>query len=181
MRIQPTSLDGVLVIDPKISRDSRGFFMESWNRRSFADAVGVDVDFVQDNHSRSAGSVLRGIHYQVGRPQGKLVRVVSGRIFDVAVDLRRASPTFGRWVGIELSAENHRQLWIPVGFGHAFLVLSDAAEVLYKATEYWMPQHDRSLRWDDPDIGIEWPLDTTPVLSSKDSQAPWLVSADVFL
>lgn len=180
MRIQATPLDGVLVIEPKVFRDERGFFMESWNRRAFSNAVGTDVDFVQDNHSRSVAGVLRGIHYQVVHPQGKLVRAASGRIFDVAVDLRRSSPTFGQWFGTELSEENRRQLWIPEGFGHAFVVLSDVADVLYKATEYWMPEHDRSLRWDDARIAIAWPLTAAPLLSPKDAQAPDLATADVF-
>lgn len=180
MRIEPTLLPGVLVIEPRVFRDERGFFMESWNRRAFADAVGSDVDFVQDNHSHSIRGVLRGIHYQVVHPQGKLVRAVSGRIFDVAVDLRRSSPTFARWAGVELSDENRRQLWIPEGFGHAFVVLSESADVLYKATDYWMPEHDRSLRWDDARVGIEWPLDSAPLVSPKDAQAPDLSTADVF-
>lgn len=180
MRIETTPLEGVLVIEPRVFRDERGFFMESWNRRAFSNAVGADVDFVQDNQSRSVAGVLRGIHYQVVHPQGKLVRAVSGRIFDVAVDLRRSSPTFGQWFGAELSDENRRQLWIPEGFGHAFVVLSDVADVLYKATEYWMPEHDRSLRWDDARVAIQWPLSTAQLLSPKDAQAPDLSTADVF-
>jgi dTDP-4-dehydrorhamnose 3,5-epimerase len=180
VRVEPTPLAGVFVVEPKVFRDERGFFMESWNRRTFADAVGSDVDFVQDNQSRSVAGVLRGIHYQVVHPQGKLVRVVAGRIFDVAVDLRRSSPAFGQWFGAELSDENRRQLWIPEGFGHAFVVLSEVADVLYKATEYWMPEHDRSLRWDDPQVSIRWPLASAPVLSPKDAQAPRLADADVF-
>jgi dTDP-4-dehydrorhamnose 3,5-epimerase len=180
MRVQVTPLDGVLVFEPRVFRDERGFFMESWNRRALGNAVGMDVDFVQDNHSRSVAGVLRGIHYQVVHPQAKLVRVVRGRIFDVAVDLRRSSPTFGQWFGAELSEDNMRQMWIAEGFGHAFVVLSDVADVLYKATEYWMPEHDRSLRWDDAQVAIQWPLSTAPLLSPKDAQAPDLSSADLF-
>jgi dTDP-4-dehydrorhamnose 3,5-epimerase len=180
MRVESTPLAGVFVVEPKVFRDERGFFMESWNRRTFANAVGSDVDFVQDNQSRSVAGVLRGIHYQVVHPQAKLVRVVAGRIFDVAVDLRRSSPTFAQWFGVELSEENHRQLWVPEGFGHAFFVLSEVADVLYKATEYWMPEHDRSLRWDDPQVGVRWPLSSAPLLSPKDAQAPRLADADVF-
>ncbi len=180
MRIQTTPLPGVLVIEPRVFSDERGFFMESWNRQAFSNAVGTDVDFVQDNHSRSVAGVLRGLHYQVVHPQGKLVRAVSGRIFDVAVDLRRSSPTFGQWFGTELSADNRRELWIPEGFGHGFVVLSDVADVLYKATEYWTPEHDRSLRWDDPQLGISWPLTSAPLLSPKDAKAPDLTTADVF-
>lgn len=153
--------------------------MESWNRRAFA-SRGLDLEFVQDNHSRSARGVLRGLHYQVHEPQGKLVRVVSGAVFDVAVDLRRSSPDFGRWVGYELSADNKRMLWVPPGFGHGFLVLSETADFLYKTTAYYAPQWDRGVRWNDPDIGIDWPLDGAPTLSAKDEAAPWLRDAEVY-
>lgn len=183
MKVTPTALADVLVLEPKVFGDERGFFQESWNARMFRDATGLDVGFVQDNHSRSARNVLRGIHYQVVRPQGKLVRVVSGAVFDVAVDLRRSSPDFGRWVGVELSADNKKQLWIPPGFGHAFLVLSAAADFLYKTTEYWIGPYDRALRWNDPALGIAWPgLDdaTPPILASKDAAAPLLADAEVF-
>jgi len=180
MKVTTTSLPGVLVLEPRIFGDARGYFLESWNARAFAQATGLDVSFVQDNHSRSTRGVLRGIHYQVQRPQGKLVRVVSGMVFDVAVDLRRSSPTFGRWEGIELSAENQRQLWIPPGFGHAFLVLSDATDFLYKTTEYWIQEFDRALRWDDPALAIRWPLERAPVLAEKDAHAALLGQADVF-
>jgi dTDP-4-dehydrorhamnose 3,5-epimerase len=180
MNVVPTSLPGVVVLEPRVFGDERGFFLESWNARTFVDATGLDVQFVQDNHSRSARNVLRGIHYQVVRPQGKLVRVVSGAVFDVAVDLRASSPTFGHWDGVELSAQNHRQLWIPPGFGHGFLVLSDSADFLYKTTEYWIQQHDRAVRWDDPALGIRWPLAGAPVLADKDARAPLLAAAEVF-
>jgi dTDP-4-dehydrorhamnose 3,5-epimerase len=181
MKAVPTALPEVLVLEPRVFGDERGFFMESWNRRDFAQATGLDVNFVQDNHSRSARNVLRGIHYQVVRPQGKLVRVVTGAVFDVAVDLRRSSPRFGRWIGVELSADNKRQLWVPPGFGHAFLVLSENADFLYKTTEYWMPEHDRVLRWNDPRLAIEWPLGgVSPVLAQKDRDAPVLSDAEVY-
>lgn len=183
MNVIQTDLPGVLLLEPKVFGDARGFFLESWNRRTFAD-LGLELDFVQDNHSRSARGVLRGIHYQIRQPQGKLVRVVSGSVFDVAVDLRRQSPHFGRWVGYELSAQNHRMLWIPPGFGHAFLVLSDSADFLYKTTEYYAPEWDRGVRWDDPDIGIDWPVATlpghAPQLSAKDATQPLLKDAEVF-
>jgi dTDP-4-dehydrorhamnose 3,5-epimerase len=160
--------------------DDRGFFFESWNAKTFADATGLTVEFVQDNHSLSRRGVLRGIHYQVVRPQGKLVRVVAGTVLDVAVDLRRSSPRFGRWVAVELSAENHRQLWVPPGFGHAFVVMSEAATFLYKTTDYWFAEHDRSLRWNDPALGINWQLQGEPVLAPKDASAPLLADAEVF-
>jgi dTDP-4-dehydrorhamnose 3,5-epimerase len=181
LKVVPTALPEVLILEPKVFGDERGFFMESWNARTFAEATGLDVQFVQDNHSRSAKDVLRGIHYQVVKPQGKLVRVVSGAVFDVAVDLRRSSPSFGRWVGIELSAENKRQLWVPPGFGHAFLVLSDYADFLYKTTEYWIAQHERSLRWNDPTVAVQWPLaGALPQLAAKDAAAPLLTEAEVY-
>ncbi|MCC6813093.1 MAG: dTDP-4-dehydrorhamnose 3,5-epimerase, partial [Rubrivivax sp.] len=158
MHVIPTALAGVLVLEPRVFGDDRGFFMESYNRRSFAQATGLDIDFVQDNHSRSRKGVLRGLHYQLRQPQGKLVRVTHGAVFDVAVDIRRGSPTFGRWVGVELSADNHRQLWVPPGLAHGFVVLSDSADFLYKTTDYYAPEHERSIAWDDPAIGIDWPL-----------------------
>jgi dTDP-4-dehydrorhamnose 3,5-epimerase len=181
LRTTATALPGVLMLEPQVVGDQRGFFLESWNAAAFGAAVGQDVAFVQDNHSRSVRGVLRGIHYQVVRPQGKLVRVVSGAVFDVAVDLRRSSPAFGKWVGVEISAENRRQLWIPAGFGHAFLVLSEYADFLYKTTDYWSPGHDRALRWNDPAVGVDWPLSgAAPVLSEKDARAPMLPDAEVY-
>ena len=180
MRATPTAIADVMLLEPKVHGDARGFFLESWNRQAFARAVGRDVQFVQDNHSSSARGVLRGLHYQVVRPQAKLVRVVEGEVFDVAVDLRRASPTFGRWVGERLSAENHRMLWIPEGFAHGFLVLSERAQFLYKTSDYYAPEGDRALRWNDPAIGIAWPLAAEPVLSLKDAQAPLLAAAETF-
>lgn len=181
LRLLDSPLPGVLILEPRVAGDARGFFLESWNARDFREATGQAPEFVQDNQSRSARHVLRGIHYQVTRPQGKLVRVVSGTVFDVAVDLRRSSPTFGRWAGAELSAQNHRQLWIPPGFGHAFLVLSEQADFLYKTTEYWYSEHDRALRWNDPSVGIDWPLaGVAPVLSGKDAAAPLLADAEVY-
>lgn len=181
MKVTPTALPEVLILEPKVFGDERGFFMESWNAKTFSEVTGLDVQFVQDNHSRSAKNVLRGIHYQAVKPQGKLVRVVTGAVFDVAVDLRKSSPNFGKWVGVELSAENKRQLWVPPGFGHAFLVLSDAADFLYKTTEYWMSQYDRSLRWDDHTVAIQWPLkEATPQLAAKDAVAPLLAEAEVY-
>ena len=180
-KVIPTALPEVLILEPKVFGDERGFFMESWNARTFREATGLDVTFVQDNHSRSRRHVLRGIHYQVVKPQGKLVRVVSGAVFDVAVDLRKSSPNFGKWVGVELTAENKRQLWVPPGFGHAFLVLSDFADFLYKTTEFWISQYDRALRWDDPTLAIGWPLGgAAPKLAGKDADAPWLNEAEVF-
>jgi dTDP-4-dehydrorhamnose 3,5-epimerase len=183
MNIIQTSLPGVLLIEPKVFGDARGFFLESWNRNTFA-SLGLDQDFVQDNHSRSGRGVLRGIHYQLNQPQGKLVRVVSGAVFDVAVDLRRASPHFGKWVGYELSDANHRMMWVPPGFGHGFLVLSEMADFLYKTTDYYAPQWDRGVRWDDPDIGIQWPLEGMPqglpTFSAKDQVQPLLKDAEVY-
>lgn len=182
MSSMPTDLPEVVVLEPQVFGDDRGFFFESWNARTFTQVTGVERSFVQDNHSRSEGPVLRGVHYQVVRPQGKLVRVVEGTVFDVAIDLRRSSTTFLRWVGVELSAENKRQLWIPEGFGHGFFVVSRSAEVLYKATEFYMPEHDRTLRWNDPALSIEWPIPTgnKPRLSDKDANAPFLADAEVF-
>ncbi|HXY21929.1 MAG TPA: dTDP-4-dehydrorhamnose 3,5-epimerase [Burkholderiaceae bacterium] len=181
MNVHTTALPEVLLLEPKVLGDERGFFLESWNARTFRDATGVDLAFVQDNHSRSVRNVLRGIHYQVEKPQGKLVRAVSGRVWDVAVDLRRSSPDFGKWVGAELSAENKRQLWIPPGFGHGFLVLSEYADVLYKITQYWIGEFDRSIAWNDPDIGVDWKLESgAPLLSDRDRLAPRLRDAQVF-
>ncbi|MEN9775734.1 MAG: DTDP-4-dehydrorhamnose 3,5-epimerase [Pseudomonadota bacterium] len=169
------------MVQPRVFGDARGFFFESFNARAFTQATGIDATFVQDNHSRSARGVLRGLHYQIRQPQGKLVRVVNGRVFDVAVDLRRGSPRFGQWTGVELSEDDHRQLWIPPGFAHGFVVLSESADFLYKTTDYYAPEHERCLRWDDPSIGIDWPLgDLTPLLSAKDGQAPGLNDAECF-
>jgi dTDP-4-dehydrorhamnose 3,5-epimerase len=181
MKIIETPLPGVLILEPTVHGDARGFFMESWNQKRFSEATGELQPFVQDNHSRSARHVLRGIHYQVVKPQGKLVRVVSGEVFDVAVDLRRSSPTFGRWFGVRLDAISHRQLWVPAGFGHGFVVLSETADFLYKTNDYWYPEYERSLAWNDPDVGIEWPLDgAQPKLAAKDAAAPRLVDAQVY-
>ncbi|MGA1372915.1 MAG: dTDP-4-dehydrorhamnose 3,5-epimerase [Pseudomonadales bacterium] len=175
-----TSLPGVLILEPKVFGDARGFFYESFNQREFEHATGISSVFVQDNHSRSAQGVLRGLHYQIAHAQGKLVRVTAGSVFDVAVDLRRSSPCFGQWVGVELSADNRRQLWIPPGFAHGFLVTSDTAEFLYKTTDYWYPEHERSLRWDDASLGIEWPITRPPLLAAKDAAAPGLDTAETF-
>ena len=180
MNIIPTALPEVLVIEPKVFGDDRGFFFESYNRRSFAEATGIDVDFVQDNHSRSAKGVLRGLHYQITQAQGKLVRVVAGEVFDVAVDIRKRSPNFGKWVGIHLSADNKRMMWVPPGFAHGFVVLSEAAEFLYKTTDYYAPQHERCIAWNDPDIGVAWPLRGEPVLSGKDREGKRLREAEVY-
>lgn len=180
MNFAPTEIGDVLICEPRVFKDERGFFFESWNTRIFNQAVGSDVQFVQDNHSRSARNVLRGLHYQINQPQGKLIRVTRGRIFDVAVDLRKSSPSFGRWVGVELSEENCRQIWIPAGFAHGFLVLSESADVLYKATDYYAPEHERCVVWSDPQIGIAWPLRGEPVLSRKDSAGQPLHKAEFF-
>jgi len=182
MKVTPTKLAGVLIIEPRVFGDERGFFFESFNQRAFDEAVGAHVDFVQDNHSKSSRNVLRGLHYQLPpKAQGKLVRVVQGEVFDVAVDLRKDSPTFGQWVGEILSAENKKQLWIPAGFAHGFLTLSDTAEFLYKTTDYYSPEHERCIRWDDADVGVEWPLSMPPLVSGKDAQGlPFLGLADVF-
>ena len=179
MRVVPTSLPDVLLIEPSVFGDQRGFFFESWNRRAFSEA-GVEAEFVQDNHSRSVHNVLRGLHYQIEHAQGKLVRVCAGTVFDVAIDIRRSSPTFGRWVGMELSAENRRMLWIPPGFAHGFLVMSDSAEFLYKTTDYWYPEHERTLLWNDPALAIEWPLDGPPTVAAKDAAGRPLASADLY-
>lgn len=175
-----TALPSVLVLEPKVHGDERGFFFESFNQRDFQQATGQDVQFVQDNHSKSGRGVLRGLHYQIEHPQGKLVRVTQGRVFDVAVDLRRRSPYFGKWVGVELSAENKRQIWIPPGFAHGFLVMSETAEFLYKTTDYWYPQHERSLLWSDPCVGIHWPLEGPPLLAAKDVAGKPLEQSDLF-
>ena len=184
MKVIPTSIPDVLIIEPKVFGDARGFFFESFNQRAFNEAVGQDVQFVQDNHSRSGKGVLRGLHYQVQNAQGKLVRVARGRVFDVAVDVRKGSPTFGQWAGVELSEDNQRQFWVPAGFAHGFVVLSDTADFLYKTTDYYSPAHERAIRWDDPAIGIEWPLAAhgiaQPVLSGKDQTgARLLAEADI--
>ena len=179
MRALPTAIPDVLVVEPRVFEDVRGFFFESWNRRAFAEA-GIDADFVQDNHSRSRRGVLRGLHYQVLHAQGKLVRVTVGEVFDVAVDLRRSSPTFGRHVAMTLSAANRRMLFIPPGFAHGFLVVSDAAEFLYKTTDYWYPAHERTLQWNDPALGIAWPSGIEPALAAKDAAGVPLAAADVY-
>ena len=175
-----TALPDVKIIEPKVFGDARGFFYESFNAREFAKETGVTVDFVQDNHSRSVKGVLRGLHYQIQHPQGKLVRVVAGEVFDVVVDLRRSSPTFGKWEGVYLSDDNKRQLWVPPGFAHGFCVTSDSAEFLYKTTDYWYPEYERSLLWNDPALGIEWPLDGEPQVAAKDAAGLLLANAEVF-
>jgi dTDP-4-dehydrorhamnose 3,5-epimerase len=181
MKVLETGIAGLLALEPKVFGDMRGFFMESFNARTFAEVTGLkDVQFVQDNHSRSQRGVLRGLHYQVKQPQGKLVRVAQGRVFDVAVDLRRGSPTFGRWHGVELSGENHRQFWVPPGFAHGFYVMSDSADFLYKTTDYYAPEHERSLAWNDPTVGVAWPLDGEPLLSAKDLAGKPLDQCEVF-
>ncbi len=182
MNVVSTSVPDVKVIEPTVYGDARGFFFESFHRQRFADTVDSSVQFVQDNHSRSAQWILRGLHYQIHQAQGKLVRVIAGEIFDVAVDIRRHSPTFGQWVGETLSADNKRQLWVPAGFAHGFLVLSDTADVLYKTTDYYAPAHERAIRWDDPQLAIAWPLpsDREPLLSSKDLAASSFAKAEVF-
>ncbi|MDC8758771.1 dTDP-4-dehydrorhamnose 3,5-epimerase [Janthinobacterium fluminis] len=180
MNALPTAIADVLVLEPTVFGDARGFLYESFNARRFRQLSGTSVEFVQDNHSRSARNVLRGLHYQIVQPQGKLVRVTAGAVFDVAVDLRASSATFGRWVGFELSAENRRQMWIPPGFAHGFLVTSDSAEVLYKTTDYWAPEHERAIQWDDAALGIAWPLAGAPALSDKDRRAGSLADAELF-
>ena len=178
--VTPTALPEVLILEPKVFGDARGFFYESFNARDFAQCTGLDVSFVQDNHSKSARGVLRGLHYQIQHAQGKLMRVVQGEVFDVAVDLRKSSATFGQWVGVHLSADNHRQLWVPPGFAHGFVVLSESAEFLYKTTDYWYPEHERSLLWSDAQVGIQWPLDGQPLLAAKDAAAKPLAEAECF-
>jgi len=180
MSITHTKIPEVIQIEPKVFADDRGFFFEAYNQQKFTQETGVSANFVQDNHSFSKQNVLRGLHYQIQQPQGKLVRVIAGTIFDVAVDIRKSSPTFGKWVGYELSAENKRLLWIPIGFAHGFLVLSETAEVLYKTTDYYAPQGDRTILWNDPDIAIDWPLSATPILSAKDEAGKSLKTAEIF-
>ena len=182
MKATPTAIPEVLILEPKVFGDARGFFFESFNQKAFNEATGLDLNFVQDNHSRSAKGVLRGLHYQLSpHAQGKLVRVVRGAVFDVAVDIRQGSPTFGQWVGVELSEDNHRQLWIPPGFAHGFLTLSDSADFLYKTTDYYAPSHERCIAWNDPQIGVTWPdIGMTPLLSAKDEKGKTLTEAPVF-
>ncbi|MGH8435036.1 MAG: dTDP-4-dehydrorhamnose 3,5-epimerase [Pseudomonas sp.] len=180
MKVTPTAIPDVIIIEPKVFGDSRGFFFESFNQQAFNQATGVNANFVQDNHSRSAKGVLRGLHYQIQQPQGKLVRVVRGAVFDVAVDVRKSSPTFGQWEGVELTEDNHRQVWVPAGFAHGFLVLSDSADFLYKTTDYYAPAHERCIVWNDPDLAIKWPTEVTPSLSAKDKEGLLLRDAEVF-
>ncbi len=181
MRVIATEIPDLLIVEPKVFGDERGFFYESFNKRQFAELTGVTAEFVQDNHSKSARHVLRGLHYQIRQTQGKLVRVVAGEVFDVAVDIRKSSPTFGKWVGLTLSAENKRMFWVPPGFAHGFVVLSESAEFLYKTTDYYAPEFERTIVWDDPDIGIDWPLGgAEPVLSAKDQVGKRLGDAEVF-
>lgn len=180
MKVTQTAIPEVLILEPKVFGDSRGFFLESFNARTFREVTGLDVDFVQDNHSRSGRGVLRGLHYQLQQPQGKLVRVVRGAVYDVAVDVRRNSPTFGKWVGAELSEDNNRQFWVPPGFAHGFVVLSESADFLYKTTDYYAPQHERCIMWNDPAIGIDWHFDGEPLLSAKDKEGKPLAAAEVF-
>ena len=180
MKPIPLAIPDVFVVEPRVYRDDRGFFFESFNGRAFDETIGKHVTFVQDNHSCSSKNVLRGLHYQIRQPQGKLVRVTAGVVFDVAVDLRKGSPTFGRWVGDILSAENKKQIWIPEGFAHGFAVMSDHAEVLYKTTDYWSPENERCIIWNDPTLGIKWPIDGQPIISSKDARGATLQAAEVF-
>ncbi|KIO49435.1 dTDP-4-dehydrorhamnose 3,5-epimerase [Nitrosospira sp. NpAV] len=181
MKAVSTSIPDVLIIEPKVFGDSRGFFFESFNLKTFSQATGLDVNFVQDNHSRSVRGALRGLHYQIRQPQGKLVRVVRGAVFDVAVDIRKSSPSFGQWVGVELTEDNYRQVWVPPGFAHGFYVLSDSADFLYKTTDYYVPDFERSLAWDDPELAIAWPIDNEHlVISAKDKQGASLADADLF-
>lgn len=180
MQVILTSIPDVMILEPKVFGDDRGYFYESFNARAFKQATGLDRDFVQDNHSRSARNVLRGLHYQIQQPQGKLVRVIEGEVFDVAVDIRRSSQTFGRWVGVHLSADNKKQLWVPEGFAHGFVVLSDTAQFLYKTTDYYAPEHERSLLWNDRTIGIDWPFEGEPKLAAKDAAAATMDVAELF-
>lgn len=180
MKVTPTAIPDVLILEPKVFGDQRGFFFESFNQQVFKQATGLDVQFVQDNHSRSAHGVLRGLHYQISQPQGKLVRVTCGEVLDVAVDIRQSSPTFGKWVSVLLTAENHRQVWIPPGFAHGFVVLSETADFSYKTTDYYAPQFERCILWNDPAIGIDWQLNTEPTLSAKDMLGLPLAQAPVF-
>lgn len=180
MLVTPTAIPDLLIIEPKVFGDDRGFFFESFNARAFEQATGINRPFVQDNHSKSARNVLRGLHYQIQNPQGKLVRVTQGEVYDVAVDLRKSSKSFGQWVGVHLSAENKRQFWVPEGFAHGFVVLSETAEFLYKTTDYYAPEFERSLLWSDPALAIQWPMDGEPKLAAKDAAAKLLSEADVF-
>lgn len=180
MKIIQTNIPDVIILEPKVFGDSRGFFFESFNQQAFNKATGLDAQFVQDNHSRSARGVLRGLHYQIQQAQGKLVRVTSGSVYDVAVDIRQSSPTFGQWEGVELNAENHRQLWVPAGFAHGFVVLSESADFLYKTTDYYAPEYERCIAWDDPAIGIDWRFSGEPLLSGKDQQGLLLKDAELF-
>ncbi len=180
MKVTPTAIPEVLVLEPQVFGDDRGFFFESFNARRFEQVTGVAANFVQDNHSKSARNVLRGLHYQIRQPQGKLVRVTAGAIYDVVVDMRKSSPFFGRWVGVELSAENRRQIWVPPGFAHGFVVTSESAECLYKTTDYWAPEYERSILWNDPALAIEWPIVGEPMLSGKDSKGLLLADAEAF-
>ena len=180
IQVTATALPEVKIIEPAVFGDARGFFLESFNAREFEEKVEPGVTFVQDNHSRSARGVLRGLHYQIEHAQGKLVRVVEGEVFDVSVDIRRTSPNFGKWAGVRLSADNHRQLWVPPGFAHGFVVLSESAQFLYKTTDYWYQEHERSILWNDPQIGIDWPIDFEPLLAAKDASARHLADAELF-
>lgn len=180
IQVTATALSEVKIIEPKVFGDARGFFYESFNAREFAEHVEQGVEFVQDNHSRSSRGVLRGLHYQIEHAQGKLVRVVEGEVFDVVVDIRKSSPRFGKWVGVNLSVDNHRQLWVPPGFAHGFVVLSESAQFLYKTTDYWYPEHERSIIWNDADIGIEWPIVGEPVLAAKDAAGTTVAEAEVY-
>jgi len=179
LKVTPTAIPDVLIIEPTVFGDARGFFYESFNQRAWHEATGLSTVFVQDNHSRSVRNVLRGLHYQIQHPQGKLVRVIAGEVFDVAVDIRRSSSTFGKWVGVMLSAENKRQIWVPEGFAHGFLVVSETAEFLYKTTDYWYPEYERSIVWNDPDLAINWPLSGEPLLAKKDAEACLFGAAEV--
>lgn len=180
MNVVKTEIPELLIVEPRVFGDARGFFYESFNERVFREAIGVAVNFVQDNHSRSARGVLRGLHYQIEQAQGKLMRCVAGEVYDVAVDIRRSSPTFGRWVGVRLSAENKRQFWVPPGFAHGFLVLSEFAEFLYKTTDYYAPEHERCIAWNDPQLGIDWPLQGEPLLSARDQQGMRFEETELF-
>lgn len=180
MQIHATAISDVLIFEPKVFADERGLYYESFNARNFAELTGIETAFVQDNHSKSAKNVLRGLHYQIEHTQGKLMRVIAGEVFDVAVDLRKSSPTFGHWVGVTLSAANQRQLWIPQGFAHGFVATVESTEFLYKTTDYWAPEHERSIVWNDPAIGIRWPSGLNPILSAKDRAGKLLAEADVF-
>ncbi len=180
MQVIPTAIPDVLILEPRVFVDARGFFFESYNERAFREVTGLEVSFVQDNHSRSRQGVLRGLHYQLRQPQGKLVRVVRGSVFGVAVDLRKSSPTFGKWVGAELSEDNRRQMWVPAGFAHGFLVTGASADLLYKTTDYYAPEHERCIAWDDPAVSIGWPLQGAPVLSARDQQGAALAQAEVY-